>query len=235
MLERAGGTLDPAQKNPGSTSAPGLAIANPALSDAVITAGGGSASERNAAVLDYNSIWVQFDSIPLIADTIGVKKLSWKILTDYTVQEGRFKDLRLGVGANFTDLNLAGYRSADTVANPNYDKTKPVAANNLPYMDDPAVDLNTPIWFKQPFEITGTLGYSIMLRSGWRVLQGKRLSFNFIVRNMMNWQKIIRQDTGLALRAPNGDLSLPYRVAVPSRIGSYQRPVNFEFTTTLRL
>ena len=235
VLERAGGTLDPAQKNPGSTSAPGLAIANPALSDAAITAGGGSASERNAAVLDYNSIWVQFDSIPLIADTIGVKKLSWKILTDYTVQEGRFKDLRFGVGANFTDLNLAGYRSADTVANPNYDKTKPVAANNLPYMDDPAVDLNTPIWFKQPFEITGTLGYSIMLRSGWRVLQGKRLSFNFIVRNMMNWQKIIRQDTGLALRAPNGDLSLPYRVAVPSRIGSYQRPVNFEFTTTLRL
>ena len=112
---------------------------------------------------------------------------------------------------------------------------QPVSATNLPYMDDPAVDLNTPIWFKQPFEITGTLGYSMRLRSGWRVLQNKELSFNFIVRNMMNWQAIIRQDTGLALRAPNGDLSQPNRVAVPSRIGSYQRPLNVEFTTTLRL
>lgn len=235
VLERAGGRLDTTQKNPGSASAPGLAIANPTLTDAAITAAGGSASERANAVLDYNNIWVQFDSIPLIADTVGVKKLSWKILTDYTVQEGRLKGLRFGIGANFTDLNLAGYRSADTVANPSYDKSRPVAANNLPYMDDPGVDLNTPIWFKQPFELTGTLGYSMRLRSGWRVLQGKEISFNFIVRNMMNWQKVIRQDTGLALRAPNGDLSLPYRVAVPSRIGSYQRPINCEFTTTLKL
>jgi hypothetical protein len=235
VLERAGGTLDLTQKNPAAGSAPGLAVANPALSDAAITAAGGSPTERANAVLDYNNIWLQFDSIPLIADTIGVKKLSWKILTDYSVQQGRLKGLRFGIGANFTDLNLAGYRSADTVANPNFNKALPVAANNLPYMDDPDVNLNTPIWFKQPFELTGTLGYSMRLRSGWRVLQGKEISFNFIVRNMMNWQKIIRQDTGLALRAPNGDLSLPYRVAVPSRVGSYQRPLNVEFTTTLRL
>ena len=52
---------------------------------------------------------------------------------------------------------------------------------------------------------------------------------------MMNWQAVIRHDTGLALRAPNSDLSLPYRVAVLSRIGSCQRPLNVEFTTTLRL
>ena len=55
------------------------------------------------------------------------------------------------------------------------------------------------------------------------------------MRNLTNWQKVTRQDTGLALRAPNGDFSQPYRVAVPSRIGSFQRPINFEFTTTLKL
>jgi hypothetical protein len=235
VLERAGGILDTAQKNPASISAPGLAIANPALSDAAITAAGGLPTERANAILDYNSIWVQYDSIPLIADTIGVKKLTWKILSDYTVQTGRLKGLRFGAAANFVDQNLAGYRSADTIANPAYDKTQPVSATNLPYKDDPSVDLNTPIWFKQPFEVLTTLGYSMKLRSGWRVIDGKELSFNLIVRNVLNWQRIIRQDTGLALRAPGGDFSLPYRVAVPSRIGSFQRPINFEFTTTLKL
>lgn len=235
VLERAGGTLDTTQKNPTSSSAPGLAIANPALPDTAITAAGGTPSERTNAVIDYNNIWTQLDVIPLLADTIGVKKLTWKILSDYTVQEGRLKGVRVGLNANFVDLNLAGYRSGDTVANPAYNSALPVSATNLPYMDDPSVDLNTPVWFKQPFEIGASLGYSMRLKSGWRVLQGKEISFNLIMRNVMNWQHIIRQDTGLALRPPGGDLSSPYRVAVPSRIGSFQRPFSLELTTTLRL
>ena len=136
MLERAGGTLDTTQKNPGAVSAPGLAIANPNLSDAAITAAGGLPGERSLAVADYNAIWVAYDSIPLLADTIGVKKLNWKLLTDYTVQSGRLRGLRVGVAANFVDQNLAGYRSGDTVANPNYDKSKAVSTTNLPYIDD---------------------------------------------------------------------------------------------------
>ena len=51
----------------------------------------------------------------------------------------------------------------------------------------------------------------------------------------MNWQKVINQDEGVTLRPPNGDFSLPYRVAVPGRIGQFQRPINFELTTTLKL
>ena len=39
----------------------------------------------------------------------------------------------------------------------------------------------------------------------------------------------------LALRPPGGDLASPYRVAVPSRIAQFQRPINVEFTTTLKL
>ena len=235
VLERAGGTLDTSQKNPTAPNAPGLAIANPALSDAAITAAGGSPTERANAVIDYNTIWTQYDTIPFIADTIGTKKISWKIMTDYTVQEGRFRGMRFGAAANYVDLNIAGYRSGDTVANPNFNKALPISATNLPYMDDPSVDLNTPVWIKQPFEITGTLGYSMRLKSGWRILQNKEVSFNFIVRNLMNWQHVYRQDTGLALRAPNGDLSSPYRVSVPSRVSQFERPINFEFTTTLKL
>jgi hypothetical protein len=235
VLERAGGKLDTTQKNPTSASAPGLAIADPNISDAAITAAGGSPSERSNAVADYNNIWTQYDLIPFIADTIGTKKISWKLLTDYTIQEGRFRGLRFGVGANYVDLNIAGYRSGDTVKNPSYNSSLPISATNLPYMDDPSVDLNTPVWIKQPFEITGTLGYSMRLKSGWRVLQNKEVSFNLIFRNLMNWQHVYRQDTGLALRPPNGDLSSPYRVSVPSRISQFERPINFEFTTTLKL
>lgn len=235
VLERAGGIVDTTQKNSTAPSAPGLAIANPALPDTAITAAGGSASERANAVIDYNNIWTQFDTIPFIVDTIGTKKLTWKILSDYTVQEGRLRGLRIGFNANFVDQNLAGYRSGDTVANPAYNSALPISATNLPYMDDPNVNQNTPVWFKQPFEIGASLGYSMRLKSGWRIIQGKDISFNLIMRNVLNWQHIIRQDTGLALRPPGGDLSSPYRVAVPSRIGSFQRPFSLEFTTTLKL
>ena len=228
VLQHAGGRLDTTQKSPSAPSAPGVAVINSSVIAAFPT-------DQQNAVINYNNIWIAYDSIPLLADTVGVKKLTWKVLTDYTVQEGKLRGLRMGIAANFVDRNLAGYRSADTIANPNFDKTKPLSAANLPYMDDPSVNLNTPIWFKQPFEFTGTFGYTMKLKSGWAILQGKELAFNLIIRNLFNWQKITRQDTGLALRPPNGDLSLPYRVAVPSRIGSFETPINFELTTTLKL
>ena len=88
---------------------------------------------------------------------------------------------------------------------------------------------------KQPTELTATFGYSMRLRSGPRVVRNGELLFNLIVRNALNTHNIIRQDTGLALRPPGGDLSSPYRVSVPSRIAQFQRPLNIEFTTTLRL
>ncbi len=228
VLLRAGGLLDASQKNPFAPSAPGLAIVNPAITATFQT-------DQQNAVTAYNSIWAAYDSIPLLQDTIGVEKLTWKVLTDYTIQEGRLRGLRIGLAANFVDRNLAGYRSADTIANPNFDKTKPVSATNLPYQDNPTVDANSPVWFKQPFEITGMLGYSMRLKSGSAMLQGRELSFNLVVRNLMNWQKVFRQDTGLALRPPNGDLSLPYRVSVPSRVGQFEIPINFECTATLKM
>jgi hypothetical protein len=201
----------------------------------MIVAAGGIPSERTLAVSDYNNIWTQYDFMGTVADTIGVKKLTWKLLTDYTIQTGRLRGFRVGVAGNFVDQNLAGYRSGDTVANPNYNPGLPVSASNLPYMDDPSVDQNTPVWFKQPFEVSGTLSYTMHLKSGPRILRGKQVVFHLVVRNLFDRQRIIRQDTGLALRPPNGDFSAPNRVSVPSRVGAFQKPINFEFTTTLKL
>jgi hypothetical protein len=231
VLERAGGILDTTRKPDGAPSAPGLAIADPARPDATI----GIPSERTNAIINYNNLWFQYDSISQLKDTIGIKRMTAKIFTDYTVQEGRLKGLRFGVGANYVDRNLAGYRSGDTVANPNFNAALPVTAANRPWMDDPSVDLNTPVWIEQPFEITGTLGYTLRLKSRSRMLDGKEVVFNLVIRNLMNWQKVIAQDEGVTLRPPGGDFSVPYRVAVPGRIGMFQKPINFELTTTLKL
>jgi hypothetical protein len=228
VLEAAGGRLDTTQKPAGAPSAPGLAVVNTAITAAIPT-------EQQNAVSDYNNFWVAYDSISTLKDTIGIKRMTAKIFTDYTIQEGRFRGVRFGLGANYVDHIVAGYRSGDTVANPNFDKNQPVSATNRAWMDDPTVDANTPVWIKQPFEVTGTIGYTWRIRSGPRIVQGKEVQFNLIIRNLMNWQKVINQDEGVALRPPNGDFSLPYRVAQPSRIGMFQRPINFELTTTLRL
>lgn len=231
VLERAGGLLDTAQKNPTAPSAPGLAIANPALPNAAIAI----PTERDNAIIDYNNIWTQYDLIGSLPDTIGDKKRNIKILTDYTFQEGRLRGLRVGFAWNFVNGVLAGYRTADTIANPNFNSSQPTSATNRPWIDDPKAGANDPIYVKQPTELTATFGYSLRLRSGYRVLNGRELAFNLIVRNALNTHNIIRQDTGLALRPPNGDLSSPNRVSVPSRIAQFQRPINVELTTTLRL
>jgi hypothetical protein len=54
------------------------------------------------------------------------------------------------------------------------------------------------------------------------------------VKNILNGDDVYYQDDGVVLRSPNGDINAPNRVAVPGRIASYQRPINFEFTTTLK-
>jgi hypothetical protein len=228
VLEAAGGRLDTAQKPSNAPSAPGLALVNTSIVAAV-------PSEQQNAVNDYNNFWVQYDLISTLKDTIGIKRMTAKIFTDYTVQEGRFRGVRVGLGANYVDHVVAGYRSGDTIANPNYNSALPVSATNRPWTDDPSVDANTPVWIDQPFDVTGTLGYTWRVKSGPRIIQGKEIQFNLIIRNLMNWQKVINQDEGVALRPPGGDFSLPNRVAQPGRIGQFQRPINFEFTTTLKL
>lgn len=238
VLKAAGGALDTSARpfNAGHdvTDAPGLAIKDPAITDAMINAAGGNTGTRTDAVNNYNNIWIQYDNISLLADTIGIKRMSAKIYTDYTVQEGRFKGLRGGLGWQYVDKDLAGYRSGDTIANPDFNAALPVSASNRPWMDDPDVDLNTPVWVKRPSEVTLTLGYTKRLKSKVAFLEGTELDVQLTVRNLMNKQEVYYQDDGVTLRPPDGDLNSPNRVAVPGRVASYQRPISYELTTTLR-
>jgi hypothetical protein len=229
VLVAAGGMLDTTQKPPNAPSAPGRAIVNPNVTHLR------GATYQQDAVNDYNNIWINYDQIPTLVDFIGQKRAKINVFTDYSFHEGRLKGLRVGIGAQYSDPVIAGYKSGDTIANPNYNPNAPVTATNRPWADDPSVDGNTPVYIKQPFDVTATIGYSRRLKSGFRLLEGKEIEFQLVIRNLLNSQKVINQDEGVALRPPNGDFSVPYRQSVPGRIGLFQRPINFEFTTTIKL
>ncbi|MBI2512106.1 MAG: hypothetical protein HYV96_09005 [Opitutae bacterium] len=238
VLKAAGGTLDTSAKpyNAGHAveAAPGFAIPDPAVTDAMINAAGGNIGNRTGAINNYNDIWVQYDNIGLLADTIGIKRMSMKVFTDYSVQRGTFKGLRVGLGWQYVDKDIAGYRSGDTIPNPAFNSSQPISASNRPWMDDPNVDLNTPVWVKRPSEVTATFGYSKRLHSGFALLDGKELEIQLTIRNLLNKQEVYFQDDGVTLRPPNGDYTQPNRVAVPGRIAGYQRPINFELMAALK-
>ena len=239
VLVAAGGKLDTSTKpfnaGHGVEAAPGFAIPDPAVTDAMISAAGGNPTVRTNAVNAYNNVWIQYDNIGLLADTIGIKRMSAKIFTDYSIQGGRFKGLRFGLGWQYVDKDLAGYRSGDTVANPNFNSALPVSDSNRPWMDDPEVDLNTPVWVKRPSEWTGTIGYTRRLKSSrFSFLEGTEIDVQLTIRNLTNKQAVYYQDDGVTLRPPDGDYTQPYRVAVPGRVAAYQRPINYELTTTLK-
>ncbi|MBL9194308.1 MAG: hypothetical protein JNJ82_18280 [Opitutaceae bacterium] len=237
VLEAAGGRLDTSGSfsTLQSPSAPGYAVADPAITNAMITAAGGNTTTRTNAVTAYNNIWTQYDVISTLKDTVGLKRFTVNLFTDYAIQTGRLKGLRAGLGVRFVDKDIAGYRSGDSIANPAFNAALPVSATNTPYIDDPAVDANTPVWIKRPWEATLTLDYTRRLKSGWRYLDGKEATVRLIIRNLTNNQMVSYQDDGVVLRAPNGDYSLGYREAVPGRLANFQRPINFELTVGLNL
>jgi hypothetical protein len=243
VLEAAGGMIDTTQKpvNGSRTvdAAPGRAIANPTITDAMIQAvtlidgTKGDPNLRTKAVNAYNDIWTGYDQVNTQVEGIGLKRLSAKLVTDYTIQGGLLKGLRYGVSVFYVDRDLAGYRSGDTIPNPSFDPKLAVSPTNLPYKDNPAVDNNTPIWVKRPFDVNAIFGYSRRLHGWGGRLDGKEIEFQLTINNVLSGHRIYYQDDGVTLRPPNGDVTAPNRVAVPGRIAGYQRPMNFELTTTL--
>lgn len=239
VLEAAGGMLDTTQKpvNAGHavTAAPGLAVANPAITSAMIQAAGGDPNVRTGAVNDYNNIWVQYDNMLLTqnVETIGNKYMRINIYTDYTVQTGKLKGLSVGLGWQYSDQVVAGYYSAQTIANPNYNSALPVSSTNLQYIDDPNVGINTPVYAKRPAEFTMTIGYTHRLPRSWHVVGDKQFSVQLTIRNLTNRRSTFYQDDGIVNRPPGGDSSLGYRETVVNRVALYERPINFELSSTI--
>jgi outer membrane receptor for ferric coprogen and ferric-rhodotorulic acid len=215
VLEDAGGRLDTTQRPNG---APGLASINPAVTAAL-------ANEQSNAVIDYNNIWANYALIQGDVPSMGQDRTAINVFSDYTVQTGRLKGVRFGLGAQYAGRYFVGTRSGDSIVNP---------ANPATAIDDPTVDQTTRVNARRPVIVQATLGYSIRLKGGKR-WDGKELSFRLLVKNLLNNQMIIYNDANVALRPPNGDYSKPNRVAVLGFANLYTEPTSFLFTTTLKL
>ena len=135
------------------------------------------------------------------------------IFTDYTVKEGRFKNVRAGVGLNYRGKEVIGYRGGDTI------RTGPTTS-----ADDPALDATNPV-YRDPYTLwTGVLGYSFKPNPKVRV------KLDFRVSNLLNESKLLYFST--TQRPPGGDLTNPARVATPGGF-NFIVPRSYTLTTTV--
>ncbi len=133
--------------------------------------------------------------------------------TDYTIREGRFKNVRLGLGVNYRGKEVIGYRGGDTI------RTGPTTA-----VDNPDVDATDPI-YRKPYSLwTGVVGYSFRLNSK------VRLKLDLRVSNLFNEDMLLYYTT--TQRPPEGDITNPARIATPSQF-SFIVPRSFTLTSTV--
>lgn len=220
VLEAAGGRLDPTQRNPTAPHAPGLATLAPGVTAAI-------PSEQTGAVNDYNNIWSQYEVVLNDTPFVGSRRITANVFTDYTLQSGSLRGLRIGAGAQYRGDIVSGYRTGDSMVD---------SSGNVAPVYGTASGLLHPVYSKQPLNTVASLGYTMKLRGAfWRGIEGKQLSLQLNVNNVLNRQRVYFQDDRVTLRAPNGDLTQRTRESIADKNAVYQQPVSFILTTTLRL
>lgn len=141
-------------------------------------------------------------------------EVTGNFFSDYTIQSGRFKNVRFGGGVNYRGREVIGFRGADTVRSP----TNPAAA-----VDDPNVDAFTTVYRPSYYTATAMFGYS-------RRIFEHPVRFDLRIENLFDQDKTLYYNT--VQRPPGGDLSNPGRVATPN-LFSYITPRNFMFTMSV--
>lgn len=139
----------------------------------------------------------------------------WNVFTDYRFQRGRLKGLKVGGGAQYRGKKSIGNRSLDTIVDP---------ANRANAIDDPTVDSSTNVYMSGYYTVTAVLGYE------YRLPHNMTLNLDLRISNLLDEDRLIY--VGTTRRPPNGDLSSPARVTVPS---SYylMEPRTFSLTASL--
>ena len=197
------------------------------LTDAGVTVGADNVAALNAGTTTANSpdaasardSWNGLIQT-LQNTTVGYQKVArltevtGNLFTDYTVQTGRFKNVRLGGGMNYRGREVIGFRGSDTIRNP---------ANAAAAIDDPSVDAFTPVYRPRYYTATAMFGYS-------RKIFEHPVRFDLRLENLLNEDVPLYYNT--VLRPPGGDLSNPGRVATPN-LFSYITPRNVMFTMSV--
>ncbi|MEO6003655.1 MAG: hypothetical protein ABIZ04_24555 [Opitutus sp.] len=240
LLEDAGGQLDTAQKpkNNGTdiAYAPGLAVANPAITDAMLNAvvlsdgSFGKAADRTAAVNSYNAVWLALAQNDAQTDGVGLSRATAKLVTDYTFQSGKLKGFRAGFAAFYVQRDRAGFYTGDVIPNPNYNASLVPSTTNSPWVSS---STGNNVWTPRQCYIDGLFGYKFRVH-GFGRLDGHDVELQLNVKNLWSKYDVYYQDDGVALRAPNGDLNSVARVSTPSRVAEYSAPVNYELSVSMK-
>lgn len=172
--------------------------------------------DATAAATAWNDIQnFKKTSDPTLKTYSDQPKFTANVYTDYRFSSGLLKNLRVGAGVQFIGRKAIGNRGADTIVNP---------ANPNTAIDDPNVDATTRVYMPTYYTVTGTLGYEIKLRDR------RTLNLALSITNLLDEDRLVY--IGAGLRAPNGDISKPNRVTVPTSY-LYLQPRAFNFTATL--
>ncbi|WP_158277476.1 TonB-dependent receptor plug domain-containing protein [Opitutus sp. ER46] len=198
----------------GEVGADGVAVRRTGVAD---TGTGGSEAQGNEAtraVNAYNTLYSNVRNFVVNPRRSTTAPDTVNLFTDYTFRDGFLRGVRLGAGANWRGSRVVGYRGGDTIVNP---------ANPTAAIDDPTVDGYTPVWAPGAILVTANLGYT------WKLKQGRAVTVNLRVSNLLNEDDVIWTDTTSTLRPKGGDLTTPARetVFVPY---AYQTPRAYYLT-----
>ena len=177
---------------------------------------GNRSPDVSSAVAAWNNIQAfKATNSPSLVSEADQPKFTANIYTDYRFSSGRLKGLRVGGGVQYIGRTAIGNRGADTIVNP---------ANPLTAIDDPAVDANTRIYRDAYYTATATANYQMKLS------HGMLLDLNFRIGNLLDNDDLVY--IGAGLRAPNGDISRPDRISVPTTF-VYLQPRSFSLSATV--
>jgi hypothetical protein len=172
--------------------------------------------DAQAAADAYNQIF-QFRRSQIEGRILDQKQPLVRLFVDYTLQGGRFKGLRGGLGVRYSGKRILGDRANDTMRDP---------ANPNRAIDDPERTVYTMVYSPtDSTTVTGTLGYS------FRIFE-RSVQANLVVNNLLNDRTVTY--LGTIQRPRDGDYTSPAREAVPNGF-SFKQPVNFNLTFSVKL
>ncbi len=202
---------------------------NPALDDPTKI----NQTKVRAAVDAWNTL--QDITIPSVVGRKNQRSqgsIPWvgNLATDYRIRTGRLQGLRVGLGVNYRGGMVLGYRTSDTIVDPN---------NPANAIDDPTVDETTTILGNANYKVTATFSYTYRFKETRSRLAPKTIQFDVNVDNVLNKTEAIygfsslSATTAYTISAPrNGDFSSPARITLPGT-PAYFTPRNVLFTAKL--
>ena len=148
----------------------------------------------------------------------------YKFFSDYTVQGGKFKRVRLGTGVQYRGREVIGNRGADTIVDP---------SNPTRAIDDPNRSVDTPLYTpKGDYTVTATFGYLLRLRN-------RNVQLQLVINNLFNdrttyWTTSTNGAATTAQRPRDGDYTSPARETVAVGFGQ-KTPINFNLSASWRM